>query len=146
MKIAQEEKMLKQILQQRVEHLQQEKTDINLSKEVEGEYKINKLNTIMNKLVKEKHKLEEYYSFEVKEKQELVLALAKEKKNLTNEMQALLKEIKKSKHKIKKHVGTDHLKMHSHQQVTTWSQGTPRTLAQEMLRTSNSNKGVLLDS
>lgn len=40
----------------------------------------------MSKLVKEKSKIEEYLSFEVKEKQELVLALAKEKKNLTNEL------------------------------------------------------------
>ena len=35
---------------------------------MESEYKINKLNTLMSKLVKEKHKLEEYYSFEVREK------------------------------------------------------------------------------
>ena len=36
---------------------------------MESEYKINKLNNIMNKLMREKQKLEEYYSFEVKEKQ-----------------------------------------------------------------------------
>ena len=70
---------------------------------MEGEYRINKLNTLLNKLMKEKQKLEEYYSFEVREKQELVLALAKEKKSLSNELQTLLKEIRKSKHKIKKH-------------------------------------------
>lgn len=53
---------------------------------MEEEYKINKLNSLMIKLTNEKKKLEEYLSFEVKEKQELVLALAKEKKNLTNEL------------------------------------------------------------
>ena len=53
---------------------------------MESEYQINKLNTLMNKLVKEKQKLEEYYSFEVREKQELVLALSKEKKNLAIEL------------------------------------------------------------
>ena len=87
MRIQQEEKVLKQVLQQKMESLQREKVDIGCSKEMEGEYRVNKLNTIMNKLVKEKQKLEEYYLIEVKEKQELVLALAKEKKNLTNEMQ-----------------------------------------------------------
>jgi hypothetical protein len=35
---------------------------------MEGEYQINKLNTIMQKLVREKQKLEDYYSFEVREK------------------------------------------------------------------------------
>jgi hypothetical protein len=59
---------------------------INQNKEMEGEYKINKLNNLMNRLMREKQKLEEYYSFEVREKQELVLALAKEKKNLTMEL------------------------------------------------------------
>lgn len=53
---------------------------------MEGEYRINKLNSLMNRLMREKTKLEEYYSFEVREKQELVLALAKEKKSLTNEL------------------------------------------------------------
>ncbi len=53
---------------------------------MEEEFKINKLNTLMSRLTKEKQKLEEYLSLEVKEKQELVLALAKEKKNLTNEL------------------------------------------------------------
>lgn len=103
--IQQEEKNLKLILQQRVESLQREKVDINQNKEMESEYKINKLNTLMNKLMREKQKLEEYYSFEVKEKQELVLALAKEKNSLTIELQGLLKDVKKSKHKIKKHTG-----------------------------------------
>lgn len=102
-KIQHEEKNLKQILQARVENLQREKIDMNQNLEMEGEYKINKLNSLMNKLVKEKQKLEEYYSYEVREKQELVLALAREKKNLTNELQALIKDVKKSKHKIKKH-------------------------------------------
>lgn len=106
--------MLKQILQQRVDQLQREKADLTSNKEVESEYKINKLNTLMNKLVKEKQKLEEFLNFEVQTKQDLVLALAKEKKNLTNELLGLLKEIRKSKHKIKKHVGTDNLKMHFH--------------------------------
>lgn len=77
---------------------------------MESEYKINKLNSLIAKLVREKQKLEEYYSFEVREKQELVLALAKEKKSLTKELQGLIKNVKKSKHKIKKHVGTDKLK------------------------------------
>lgn len=81
---------------------------------MEEEFKINRLNTLMSKLVKEKSKIEEYLGFEVKEKQELVLALAKEKANLTNELKTVLKDIKKSKHKIKKHVGTDTLKMHHH--------------------------------
>ena len=54
---------------------------------MEEEFKINKLNTLMTRLVKEKQKIEEYLALEVKEKQELVLALAKEKKNLSNEMQ-----------------------------------------------------------
>jgi len=71
--------------------------------EMQSEYQINRLNTVMQKLVREKQKLEDYYSYEVREKQELVLALAKEKKNLTNELQGLLKEVKRSKHKIKKH-------------------------------------------
>ena len=102
-RIQHEERALKQILQQRIDTIQREKVDINHAKEMEGEYRINKLNSLMNKLVKEKQKLEEYYSFEVREKQELVLALAKEKKNLTNELQVLLKEVRKSKHKIKKH-------------------------------------------
>ena len=53
---------------------------------MEEEYKINKLNSLLSRLMKEKHKIEEYLSFEVKEKQELVLFLAKEKKNLTNEL------------------------------------------------------------
>ena len=53
---------------------------------MEEEFKINKLNTLMSRLVKEKSKIEEYLSFEVKEKQELVLALAKEKKNITAEL------------------------------------------------------------
>jgi hypothetical protein len=35
---------------------------------MEGEYQINKLNSIMQKLVREKQKLEVYYSFEVREK------------------------------------------------------------------------------
>lgn len=35
---------------------------------MEGEFYINKLNSIMNKLMREKQKLEEYYSFEVREK------------------------------------------------------------------------------
>lgn len=103
MKIHHEEKQLKLILQQRVDALQQEKVDLNQDLEMESEFKINKLNTIMQKLVLEKQKLEDYYSFEVREKQDLVLALAKEKKNLTVELQGLLKEVKKSKHKIKKH-------------------------------------------
>ena len=70
---------------------------------MEGEYRINKLNTLMQRLVKEKQKLEEYYSYEVKEKQELVLALAKEKNTLALELQSLMKDVKKAKHKIKKH-------------------------------------------
>lgn len=98
--------------------LQYEKADINSNKEMESEYKVNKLNTLMSKLVKEKQKLEEYYSFEVREKQELVLALAKEKKSLTFELQTLLKDVRKSKHKIKKHVGADNLRMHAHHPVT----------------------------
>jgi hypothetical protein len=55
-------------LQQRIDTIQREKVDINHAKEMEGEYRINKLNSLMNKLVKEKQKLEEYYSFEVREK------------------------------------------------------------------------------
>ncbi len=66
----------------------------------------------MNKLVREKQKVEEYLNYEVQTKQDLVLALAKEKKNLTNELVVLLKDIRKSKHKIKKHVGDDHLRKH----------------------------------
>lgn len=111
-KIQQEEKTLKLILQQRVAKLQREKADLSLNKEVESEYKINKLNTLMNKLMREKHKIEEYLNYEVQTKQDLVLALAKEKKNLTNELVALLKDIRKSKHKIKKHVGDDHIRKH----------------------------------
>ena len=63
-----EEKMLKQMLQQRVVSLQKEKADLNLNKEVESEYKINKLNSLLNKLVKEKQKLEEFLNFEVQTK------------------------------------------------------------------------------
>ena len=51
----------------------------------------------MQKLKSEKDKLELYYSYEVREKQELVLALAKEKKTLSVELQNCLKDIKKSK-------------------------------------------------
>jgi hypothetical protein len=69
-----------------VECLQREKVDLNQNLEMEGEYRINKLNNLLNRLVREKQKLEEYYSFEVREKQELVLALAKEKKSLSNEL------------------------------------------------------------
>eukprot|EP00347_Sterkiella_histriomuscorum_P019956 403339649 len=111
-KIQQEEKTLKQILQERVERLQREKADINFNKEMESEYKINKLNNLMSNLVKEKQKLEEFLCFEVQSKQELVLALAKEKKNLTDELVTLIKEIRKSKHKIKKHVGSEHIRRH----------------------------------
>jgi len=60
---------------------------INQNKEMEEEYKVNRLNQIMAKLVKEKQKIEEFLSFELKEKQELVLALAKEKKSITTELQ-----------------------------------------------------------
>jgi hypothetical protein len=35
---------------------------------MEEEYKINKLNTLLSRLMKEKQKIEEYLSFEVKEK------------------------------------------------------------------------------
>lgn len=86
------------ILQQRVDRLQKEKVAINYNKEMEEEFKINKLNSLLSKLMKEKQRIEEFLSFEVKEKQELVLVLAKEKKNLTNELQALLKDIRKRKH------------------------------------------------
>jgi hypothetical protein len=103
MKIHQEERQLKVLLQERVERLQREKVALSQNLEMESEFKINKLNTLMQKLAREKQKLEDYYSFEVREKQDLVLALAKEKKNLTLELQGLLKEVKKSKHKIKKH-------------------------------------------
>jgi hypothetical protein len=48
--------------------LQREKVDLNQNLEMEGEYQINKLNSIMQKLVREKQKLEDYYSFEVREK------------------------------------------------------------------------------
>jgi hypothetical protein len=51
--------------------------------EASGEYQVNRLNSLMSKLVAEKQKLEEYYSSEVREKQELVIALGKEKKVLT---------------------------------------------------------------
>ena len=56
------------MLQARVEKLQKEKVDINRDKEMESEYKVNKLNTLMQRLLQEKQKLEEYYSFEVREK------------------------------------------------------------------------------
>lgn len=72
---------------------------------------INKLTTLLNRLLKEKSKIEELLSMEVKEKQDLVLAFAKEKKNLTTELQTHLKDIRKIKHKIKKHMGNDTLKM-----------------------------------
>lgn len=51
-----------------MDSLQREKVDLNQNLEMEGEYQINKLNTIMQKLVREKQKLEDYYSFEVREK------------------------------------------------------------------------------
>jgi hypothetical protein len=51
-----------------VDSLQREKVDLNQNLEMEGEYQINKLNSIMQKLVREKQKLEDYYSFEVREK------------------------------------------------------------------------------
>ena len=51
-----------------MESLQREKIDLNQNLEMEGEYQINKLNSIMQKLVREKQKLEDYYSFEVREK------------------------------------------------------------------------------
>jgi hypothetical protein len=78
------------------------------------------LNTLVSRLTSEKIKLEEHLSFEVKEKQELVMALAKEKKNLTTEFQTILHEIKKNKHRIKKHVDVSRIKGHPHY-------GTPST-------------------
>jgi hypothetical protein len=51
-----------------VDSLQREKVDLNQNLEMEGEYQINKLNSIMQKLVREKQKLEDYYSYEVREK------------------------------------------------------------------------------
>jgi len=39
------------------------------NKEMEEEFKINKLNLLMSKLVKEKNKIEEYFYHQVKEKQ-----------------------------------------------------------------------------
>lgn len=39
---------------------------------MEEEYKVNKLNSLMDKLMKEKTKIEGYLSYEVKEKQDLV--------------------------------------------------------------------------
>ena len=51
-----------------MDSLQREKVDLNQNLEMEGEYQINKLNSIMQKLVREKQKLENYYSFEVREK------------------------------------------------------------------------------
>lgn len=51
-----------------MDSLQREKVDLNQNLEMEGEYQINKLNSIMQRLVREKQKLEDYYSFEVKEK------------------------------------------------------------------------------
>lgn len=51
-----------------MDSLQREKVDLNQNLEMEGEYQINKLNSIMQKLVREKQKLEDYYSFEVREK------------------------------------------------------------------------------
>jgi len=51
----------------------------------------------MQRLRAEKEKLERYYSYEVREKQELVLALAKEKKSLMSELQNCMKDIKKAK-------------------------------------------------
>lgn len=41
---------------------------------------------------------------EVKEKQDLVMALSKEKHNLTQELQKKIKEIRKKKHQIKKQI------------------------------------------
>ena len=80
---------------------------------MEEEFKINKLNSLMSRLVREKQKIEDILSFEVKEKQDLVMALAKEKKNLTIELQTVLRDIKRNKHKIKKHVGTENLRMYA---------------------------------
>ena len=51
-----------------MDSLQREKVDLKQNLEMEGEYQINKLNSIMQKLVREKQKLEDYYSFEVREK------------------------------------------------------------------------------
>lgn len=117
---------MKEILQDRVEKLQREKVDINYNKEMEEEYKVNKLNSLLSRLTKEKQKIEEYLSFEVKEKQDLVMFLAKEKKNLTNELQALLKEIRKSKHKIKKYVGPNTLRVHPPSKIKTGNHVSPR--------------------
>lgn len=94
---------LKYLLQQRIDSIRQESGEITQHIESSGEFKVNKLNTIMLKLKSEKEKLELYYSYEVREKQELVLALAKEKKTLSVELQNCLKDIKKSKQRIKKH-------------------------------------------
>jgi uncharacterized protein YukE len=93
------------MLQARVEMLYKEKADMTQDLEREGEFKINRLNQILNKLTQEKKKLQEFYSYEVRQKQELVLALAKEKKSLATELQSLLKDVRKSKQKIKKHTG-----------------------------------------
>jgi phosphomevalonate kinase len=48
--------------------------------------------------------LEEQLAKEVREKQDLVMALSKEKHTLTKELQSKIREVKKEKRKIRKHI------------------------------------------
>ena len=88
---------LKAMLQQRMDSVKEESGKMAQNIESSGEFQVNRLNGLMQRLRAEKDKLERYYSYEVREKQELVLALAKEKKSLMSELQNCMKDIKKAK-------------------------------------------------
>jgi hypothetical protein len=88
---------LKAMLQQRMDSVREESGKMAQNIESSGEFQVNRLNGLMQRLRAEKEKLERCYSYEVREKQELVLALAKEKKSLMSELQNCMKDIKKAK-------------------------------------------------
>jgi hypothetical protein len=53
-RIAHEERSLKHLLQDRIERLQRDKLASGAEREMAGEYHVNKLNTLMSRLVREK--------------------------------------------------------------------------------------------
>ena len=60
---------------------------------MEGEYKINKLNSLLSRLINEKLKREEQLQSEVKEKKDLVKSLIKERKKLRYDLQTVMQDI-----------------------------------------------------
>jgi hypothetical protein len=57
----------------------------------------------MGRLAAEKVRLEGCLRDEVRERQELVIALGREKQLLSGELEGLVREVRRAKHKIKKH-------------------------------------------